>query len=112
MTIIDDDPGSRYRFKPLLDRPAVEVMEDVAPDIAANDSLALLQAIYRSPDQPANRRMRAAIAALPFEHPKLSVSTMIGPKDFAAQLEAARQRSGKVAVIRQLPQLADQGEVD
>ena len=112
MTIIDDDPGSRYRFKPLLDRPAVEVKEDVAPDVAGDSSLALLQAIYRSADQPMHRRMRAAIAALPHEHPKLAVTAQLDGKSFAAELEAARNRSGQVTVIRELPQPADGGVAD
>ena len=48
------------------------------------------RAIYRSPDQPMNRRMRAAIAAFPFEHPKLSVNANLGPNiGFARGLERA-----------------------
>lgn len=48
------------------------------------------QAIYRSADQPMPRRMRAAIAALPFEHPKLSVTANVGPNiGFARGLERA-----------------------
>ena len=58
--------------------------------VEANTSLDLLQAVYRSPDQPLSRRMRAAIAALPFEHPKLSVIATLGPNHgFAAKLENA-----------------------
>jgi hypothetical protein len=58
--------------------------------IDGNTSLDFLRAVYRSPDQPMSRRMRAAIAALPFEHPKLSVSANIGPNvNFAKGLERA-----------------------
>jgi hypothetical protein len=65
------------------------------PPITAGSSLEFLQAIYRSTDQPLARRMRAAIAALPFESPKLAVTANLGPESgFAAQLEAAIQRSG------------------
>jgi hypothetical protein len=56
----------------------------------SSGSLDFLRAIYRSPDQPLQRRMRAAIAALPLEHPKLSVSANIGPNvNFAKGLERA-----------------------
>ena len=48
-----------------------------------------------------NRTLRAAIAALPFEHPKLSVSANVGPNHgFALRLEAAIKRTrGEVVVI-------------
>jgi hypothetical protein len=52
-----------------------------------------LQAIYRSPYEPISRRLRAAIAALPFEHPKLAVVARIGGNvGFGEQLEAAMRR--------------------
>ena len=72
---------------------------ELSPEIEGNTSLDFLQAIYRSADQPMNRRMRAAIAALPFEHPKLSVTVNVGPNvGFAKQLEAAREIRDQLAV--------------
>ena len=41
-------------------------------------------------------RMRAATAALPHEHPKLAVTTLVNVGDFADQLEKAVERSRKV----------------
>jgi hypothetical protein len=59
----------------------------------AETSLDLLQAIYRSPYEPIHRRMRAAIAALPFEHPKLAVVAHAHGGGFADHLEAAIKRA-------------------
>ena len=63
-------------------------------------SYALLKAVVMANDQPLSRRIRCAIAALPYEVPKLAVSSGGGKgKDFAAQLEAARRRSGTVLTL-------------
>ncbi|MGY4174727.1 hypothetical protein ACVIHH_000018 [Bradyrhizobium sp. USDA 4518] len=75
-------------------------MDDTAPEVAGNESLDFLQAIYRSADQPMHRRTRAAVAALPFEHPKLAVTAVVSTEGFAARLEAARERSEKALSIR------------
>jgi hypothetical protein len=64
-------------------------------------SLAFLQAIYRSTEQPMIRRMKAAIAALPFEHPKLSATLAVQADDsFAARLQAAIARSNGAEAYR------------
>jgi len=54
-------------------------------------------------------RVRAAIEALPFEHPKLSVTASLNGEDFADQMDKAFQRSAKVIEaepIRPLPNRA------
>lgn len=98
----DPDPGHRYRYKPQLDRPAVEVMDDTAPEVQGNTSLDFLQAVYRCADQPMHRRMRAAVAALPFEHPKLAVTATVNTEGWAARLEAARDRAAKAIELRRV----------
>jgi hypothetical protein len=68
-------------------------------------SLELLQAVYRSPYVPLGTRMRAAMAALPFEHPKLAVMAMMPASEgFADKLERAVARSAKILELR--PQAA------
>jgi hypothetical protein len=104
----DDDPGHRFRFKPLLDRPA-QVEGDDGDRLTVSlteysGAHALLRAVYLNQDQPLSRRIRCAIAALPYEVPKLAVSSGGGGRDFAAQLEAARKRSGKGLVIEHQPE--------
>jgi hypothetical protein len=59
-------------------------------------SLTLLQKVYRSSAIPLTTRMRAAMAALQFEHPKLAVTANVESGDFAFQLDRAIERSRKV----------------
>ena len=77
---------------------------DAEPPLAfgANGtSLQFLQAIYRSAEQPMVRQMKAAIAALPFEHPKLSATLAVQADDsWAAKLQAAIARSNGAEAYR------------
>jgi hypothetical protein len=85
----------------ILDRIEAVPEIEVVPDIS---SLDFLRAIYRDPNQPMQRRMRAAIAALPFEHPKLAVTVGVnGSQHFAARLEAAIARVSKATIIDARP---------
>ena len=75
-------------------------------DLGPNgSSLDLLRAIYRDPTQPLSVRMRASIASLPFEFPKLAVTANINTADFANALEEAIARSGQSLVIDHKPVL-------
>jgi hypothetical protein len=85
----------------LLDR--IEEKQKVEGQIQLSTngtSLDFLQAIYRDPNQPVQRRMRAASAALPFEHPKLAVIARVREEDLAERLMRALQASGKVINAR------------
>jgi hypothetical protein len=74
--------------------------EPPLPFTANGTSLEFLQAIYRSAEQPMVRRMKAAIAALPFEHPKLAVTAVMTDGDLGARLHRAIQRSARVVELR------------
>jgi hypothetical protein len=50
-------------------------------------SLDLLQAVYRRSDLPLTTRMRAAIAALNYETPRLAVQALITEQDIATVLD-------------------------
>ena len=50
-------------------------------------SLDLLRAVYRNSSIPLSTRIRCAIAALPFETPKLAVTAQVSEQDFATVLE-------------------------
>ena len=56
-------------------------------------SLDILRAVYQNPRLEISMRMRAAIAALQFEHPKLGVHVLLDGKDLAERLDAAIERS-------------------
>jgi hypothetical protein len=55
-------------------------------------SLDLLKAVYRNNQLPLTTRMRAAIAALPFEVPKLAVTAVVLEQDFATLLDRRLKR--------------------
>jgi hypothetical protein len=55
-------------------------------------SLDLLREVYRNPSIPLTVRMRAAIAALPFETPKLAVTAQVSEGDFATLLDRRIER--------------------
>jgi hypothetical protein len=78
-------------------------------------SLEFLKAVYCNNELPLATRMRAAIAALPFENPKLAVSALVNEQDFATMLDRRIARLKEVRLIEQqkvetkmpLPRIAD-----
>jgi len=58
--------------------------------------LEFLQAVYANEGFPISVRMRAAIEAAQYVHPKLAVTATVGGGDFADQLERAIDRSRKI----------------
>jgi hypothetical protein len=71
------------------------------PEFESENVLGLLQAIYKSRVVPLSVRMKAAIEALPFEHPKLSATAVMTSEDFGDRLERAILRS--IGARRALP---------
>jgi len=74
-------------------------------------SLTLLQKVYRSPAVALMTRIRAAIAALQFEHPKLAVSATVDSGDFAFQLDQAVKRSSQVIDAKPMIEANDTANV-
>ena len=80
-------------------------------------ALEFLQAVYCNDQLPLVTRMRAAIAALPFESPKLAVTAMVSEQDFATLLDqrlkrieamkTVEARAQPVEVKPPMPRLAD-----
>jgi hypothetical protein len=71
-----------------------------------SNSLDLLRAVYRN---PLPVRMRAAIAALPFELPKLAVTAVINEQNFAEVLE---RRLKRIAELEATPINASKPEIE
>jgi hypothetical protein len=70
-----------------------DISEPEEPEAPPETSLAFLQSVYRDPNQSMTRRMQAAIAALKFEHPALSVSGTVNHRGMATVMEAYRSAS-------------------
>jgi len=85
------------KLKAVLDRIEEQSRVWLEPD---ENSLDLCRKVYRNNTLPLHTRMRAAIAALPHEVPKLGVSINVNDDgSFAAQLDAAIRRSNGTKVI-------------
>jgi hypothetical protein len=70
------------------------------PDVGPVDSsLELFQKVYRDPNQPIERRLRAARDAKDHEHPKLVATAIVNEGSFAALLDRAIARSNGHKVI-------------
>jgi hypothetical protein len=69
--------------------------------MAKPTSLEFLQAVYLNEQLPLSVRMRAAIEAAPYEHPKLSAVGVgyINNETFASRLDRAIIRSERVMLI-------------
>jgi hypothetical protein len=75
--------------------------EDTTAALNGRTSLAFLQAVYCNDGLPLHVRMKAAIAALPFEHPKLSATLAVQADDsWAAKLKNAIARSNAAEAYR------------
>src|SRR5262249_42379137 len=68
-------------------------LEDDPLQLSAN-ALGLdgLQAVYRNPRLPLQMRIRAMVAALPFETPKLAVTATVSEKEFATLIDRRLKR--------------------
>ena len=76
----------------------------------ADSALELLQAVYRCPKLPLPVRMRAAALAIPFEVPKLAVTTNLSNENFAAMLDKAIARSHGTKLIEHQAEPEQRGD--
>jgi hypothetical protein len=80
-------------------------MDDI--DIIADNAHALLKAVYQCTEVPSAVRMRAAMACLPFEVPKLIATAQINEKSFAElldrRIERLKQRQNEMKLIEAQP---------
>jgi hypothetical protein len=67
------------------------------------DALGYLQAVYRGKIIAEAQRMKAAIEALPFERPRLSMSASLDGRGFAKRMERMMEARGLSAVLDARP---------
>jgi len=68
-------------------------------EMETESALSFLQACYRNPSLNLTTRMRAAIAALPFESPKLAVTAVVSEQDFATVLDRRLKRIEEMKLL-------------
>lgn len=79
------------------------------------NSLDFLQAVYRNPSIPLPVRMRAAIAALPHEVPRLAVTALVNEQSFAEVLERRLKHMAQVDAMngqQQINQPIEQPQIE
>jgi hypothetical protein len=79
------------RISEVLDR--IEAQHAATAEGEPSSALDYVQDVYRGRRQADPWRMRAAMAALPFETPKLAVTTNISNENFVVMLDKAIARS-------------------
>jgi hypothetical protein len=76
----------------VMNAPRIE--DNCALEISAEATpLEFLESVYRSVDQPMNRRLRAAIEAAQYRHPRLAVTASVTSEGIATMLDRAIERS-------------------
>ena len=93
----------------VLDKIEAQQSNQLALGPAAS-SLDLLQAVYRDPTQHLSIRMRAAMACLPFECPKLAVTAIVNENEFATLLDQRIARLQQQKTIEARPTSETNGE--
>jgi hypothetical protein len=63
------------------------------------DPLTFLKAVYMNVELPLSVRMRAAMAVLPFTHPKLAVTAVVSEQDFATVLDRRLKRIEEMKLL-------------
>ena len=76
-----------------------QLWEEIEEEVP--NSLEFLQSVYRDVGQPLNVRIRCAVEAAPYEHPKLSAVGVgyINNDTFASRLDRAIERSERALLI-------------
>jgi len=77
-------------------------LDEASNEGVPRNALEYVQDVYRGHRVADPWRMRAAMAALPFESPKLSAMAIVERSDFATLLEKAIERSGKGQEVKSI----------
>jgi hypothetical protein len=97
----------------MSDFPEMSYVDQGAKEIelpSQASSLDFLRALYRNPRLPLSVRMKAAIAALPFETPKLAVTANLNVAGFADRMERMMTARGLALVIDARPNFSKEAD--